>query len=101
MVSPRIGADNMKERQGSVVAPRGVSPRDGEGRAVFALRDEGYRSVCVAGDFNFWSPAADPMAKRRDGSWRLEKRGLLAGTIRRGSSRRSWWRVVTRWIWRG
>ena len=67
----------MRKRQGSA-----ASPGDREGRAVFVLRDEGYRSVCVAGDFNSWSPTADPMARRRDGSWRIEKRGLLSGTHR-------------------
>jgi L-ascorbate metabolism protein UlaG (beta-lactamase superfamily) len=72
----------MKKRQDAEEPRPGVSAPGGEGRVVFVLEDRGFRSVCAAGDFNSWSPDADPMERRRDGTWRLEKRGLISGQYR-------------------
>lgn len=71
----------MGERR-DAIAPPGVTALDGKGRAVFVLRDDGCRSVCVAADFNSWDPSAAPMRRRADGAWTLEKDGLLSGPYR-------------------
>ncbi len=79
--APGAGGDARMRRKAGGARP-GVSVRCPEGRAVFLLEDAGYRSVRLAGDFNDWGLAGDPMAVRRGGRWRVEKRGLLSGTHR-------------------
>lgn len=52
-------------------APAG-GPELVEGGVLFRYRSSDARKVHVVGDFNDWSPAADPMADdNRDGEWTL------------------------------
>jgi 1,4-alpha-glucan branching enzyme len=43
-----------------------------EGGAIFKYYDPDVSKVCLAGDFNNWSPVSDPMLdKNKDGHWML------------------------------
>lgn len=47
-------------------------PEITEGGAIFRYFDQDAQKVHLAGDFNNWSPAADPMIDRNgDGEWTL------------------------------
>ena len=40
----------------------------------FRLKAPTASRVCVAGTFNDWNPTATPLAKSKEGEWRVEKR---------------------------
>ena len=41
-------------------------------RATFTYADPKAQKVCVAGEFNHWSPDANPMARTAGGVWALQ-----------------------------
>lgn len=51
----------------------GKGPVTTEQGTVFVFRGDA-RSVALAGDFNAWSPGADPLTKQADASWRIVKK---------------------------
>ena len=54
-------------------AGTGKGPVTTEQGTVFVFRGDA-RSVALAGDFNAWSPSADPLVKQADGTWKLVKK---------------------------
>ncbi len=49
-----------------------AGPQLVEGGVLFRYRNPDAKKVCVVGDFNDWSPTADPMADdNSDGEWTL------------------------------
>ncbi|MFH1755042.1 MAG: glycogen-binding domain-containing protein [Candidatus Latescibacterota bacterium] len=59
---PRSGAHGFSDQ----------GPEITEGGAVFRYFDKNAKSVFLAGDFNNWTPATDPMIDRNgDGEWTL------------------------------
>lgn len=60
-------------------APAGAAAASGKGPAqtaegvVFVYRGDA-QSVALAGDFNAWSPTAEPLTKQPDGSWKLVRK---------------------------
>jgi hypothetical protein len=81
--TPNTGASRLADRpaaNGAVGAVTTTSSAPGSPAAPSSTADgvaftwsEGGSSVNLAGDFNSWSPDADPMAKQADGSFRLVK----------------------------
>ena len=65
----RAATRSAKTKVGSKPAPKKASAKPAKKKTTFKLRAPEATQVFVAGCFNDWDPAADPLTPGREGTW--------------------------------